>query len=75
MKARAERMTCATVTAVGATLSALRENIDYVIKAMDETHSAKELAQDLNYCALMSAAINIKQTLNDLSNWISGKYN
>lgn len=75
MKARAERMTSATVTAVGATLSALRENIDYVIKAMDETHSAKELAQDLNYCALMSASINIKQTIHDLKNWVNGQYN
>lgn len=75
MKARAERMTCVTVTAVSATLSALRENIDYVIKAMDETHSAKELAQDLNYCALMSAGINIKQTIHDLKNWVNGQYN
>lgn len=73
MKARAERMTYMAVDVVKMTLSTTLVHLDYVIEAMDKTHNAQELAQDLNYCALISAAIDIKQTLKNFNAWISGQ--
>lgn len=73
MKARAERMACMAADVVKMTLSTTLVHLDYVIEAMDKTHNAHELAQNLTYCALMSAAINIKQTLKDFDAWISGQ--
>lgn len=42
---------------------------------MEATHEMDELAQNLNYCALVAADNGLAQALHDVNNWISGKYN
>lgn len=66
-------MACTAADVVKITLATTLVHLDYIIESMDKTHNAHELAQNLTYCALMSAAINIKQTLKDFDAWISGQ--
>lgn len=75
MKARAERIAAKAVKAIMAGILEMREMSQQARKLMEDTHKTEELAQNLNYCALVSADNNLAQTLREIDNWINGKHN
>ncbi len=75
MKARAERITGEAVKAAIAAMANLRKDLKPIMQDMEATHEMDELAQNLNYCALVAADNGLAQALHDVNNWISGKFN
>lgn len=73
MKARAERMTECAVKEILAIIQNRRQSIDEIVAAMDETHSAEELAQNRAYCALVSAFNNLKFTEERMTGWLTNR--
>ena len=75
MKARAERITGEAVKATIAVMTALRKDLKPIMQDMEATHEMDELAQNLNYCALVAADNGLAQALHDVNRWIHDKHN
>lgn len=71
MKARAERVTERTVKELLKLLEERLEDVASVMVEMEETHSESELAANGSYCALVSAGMNLQQTLESMNFWIN----
>lgn len=75
MKARAERIAGEAVKAAIAAMTDLRKDLKPIIQDMEATHEMDELAQNLNYCALVAADNGLAQALHDVNHWINDKHN
>lgn len=75
MKARAERITGEAVKAAIAAMANLRKDLKPIMQDMEATHEMDELAQNLNYRALVAADNGLAQAFHGVNNWISGKFN
>lgn len=70
MRARAERLIEIAVKTSLDTIANLQDNLEEVMKAAEDVYAIDELAENRNYCALVSAHNNIIQATRDIMGWI-----
>lgn len=63
-------MTDVAVREMLQTLDSCQDNMAEALEAMESTHTVAELAENRNYCALMSASLWLARVEEDANYWL-----